>query len=251
MLCPDTSQGEKMARRGDTTREWLTVLDALEVRLRSGTVKAGDLLPSARALASSLKVRRSSVWEALSVLEVLSLISIPSRSNFGPAGIIVASPSGGMGALMRLQVAAQGFRLKDIVTTRLLLEGAVAKDLAERHDSVDLTALTGLIEAMDDPTLGPTEYVALNGKFHLALAEVSGNKIVSAVMVGLRNSIETVTLEGTDTVANWATIAGRLQDEHRELLRTIVTGDGALAAEQMRKHISDYYTETHVISELP
>jgi len=223
----------------------MTVLEGLEAVLLASGLKAGDRLPSERSLASTLKVHRSSVDEALRVLEVLSLVSTKTRS-LGSAGILMASPSGGMGALMRLQVAAQGFRVNDIVRTRLLLEGAVAKNLAESNDTIDLSHLNDLLVAMDDPRLSPTEYIILNGRFHLAMAEVSGNKIVTAVMSGLRHSIETATYEGADDIADWPATATRLQREHRDLLRIISEGDGPEAARKIQAHISGYYDETHL-----
>ncbi len=237
-----------MARRDDTTREWLIVLDALEARLLAGSIRAGDRIPSERSLASSLNVSRSSVREALRVLEALGLISTSSGTRMGSAGIIVASPAGGMGALMRLQVAAQGFRLADIVRTRLLLEGAVAKNLAELSETgaIDLSPLNALIKEMDDPHLSPTEFIALNGRLHLALAEASGNRVVTAVMSGLRHSIETATYKGADDVADWPSTVARLQREHRELLEIIATGDGPAAANKIRTHITGYYDESHI-----
>jgi len=223
----------------------MTVLEGLEAVLLAGGLKAGDRLPSERSLASSLRVHRSSVRDALRVLEVLSLVSTKTRS-LGSAGILMASPSSGMGALMRLQVAAQGFRVNDILRTRLLLEGSVAKNLAESNDTIDLSHLNGLLEEMDDPRLSRTEFIALNGELHLALAEASGNKIVTAVMSGLRHSIETATYEGADDVADWSATVARLQREHRDLLHVISEGDGPEAARKIQTHISGYYDETHL-----
>jgi len=151
-----------------------------------------------------------------------------------------------MGALMRLQVAAQGFRVNDIIRTRLLLEGAVAKNLAESSDTIDLSHLNDVLTTMDDPRLSPAEFIALNGKFHLAFAEASGNKIVTAVMSGLRHSIEMATYEGADDVADWSATAARLQREHRDLLRIISEGDGPEAEHKIQAHISGYYDETHL-----
>ncbi|MEO7124101.1 MAG: FCD domain-containing protein [Lacisediminihabitans sp.] len=240
-----------MSERNDSTREWKRVLDALEVRLLEGNVNTGDRLPSERTIASRLKVRRESVREALRVLEILSLVSTRPGTRMGSAGILVATPSGGMGALMRLQVAAQGFRVSDVVGTRLLLESAVVMDLADRIDIVDFASLTELLVLMDEPKHSPPEYIALNAKFHMALAEASGNKIVTAVMAGLRHSIEAATHAGADAASDWPATVARLQKEHRDLLDFIAAGDGPSAAALIKRHISSYYDETHVLSSEP
>lgn len=232
----------------DNTRMWREVLDSIENDLLSGKLQPGDHLPPERVLASELKVRRSSVREALRVLEVLGLVRVHTDSGLQSGAIIVASPSGGMGALMRLQVAAQGFRVNDIVRTRLLLEASVVTDLAEKSDTVDLGSLTQLLDAMEDPQLTQTEFLALNAQFHLALADASGNQVVTAVMAGLRKSLEADVFEGAESLIDWATTADRLRKEHREIILAIIAGDGPLVATQIQEHISGYYSETHLSS---
>ncbi|UFS58540.1 FadR/GntR family transcriptional regulator [Subtercola endophyticus] len=113
------------------TRAWEDVLAHIERELLAGTLLPGDHLPSERTLATELGVGRSSVREALRVLEVLGLLRTQTGSGPESGAIIIARPSGGMSSLIRLQVAAQGFRVDDVVSTRLILETAIAAQLAE------------------------------------------------------------------------------------------------------------------------
>ncbi|WP_432432547.1 FadR/GntR family transcriptional regulator [Cryobacterium breve] len=115
----------------DERRAWELVLESIERDLLSGRLRPGDRLAPERALAASLGVGRSSVREALRVLEVLGLIRTATGSGPTSGAIIVALPGGGMSALMRLQVAAQGFPVADVVKTRLVLEAAVVTELAD------------------------------------------------------------------------------------------------------------------------
>src|SRR5918994_1482837 len=103
---------------------------------------------AATELAARLGVGRSSVREALRVLEVLGLVRTGTGSGPTSGAIIIATPRGGMSALLRLQVAAQGFPLADVVATRLLLEMAVAADVAGAADP-DLAAAREVLDAMD------------------------------------------------------------------------------------------------------
>ena len=57
-----------------TTRAWQLVLEKIEIDLLDGRLRPGDRLAPERELASSLGVGRSSVREALRVLEVMGLI---------------------------------------------------------------------------------------------------------------------------------------------------------------------------------
>jgi GntR family transcriptional repressor for pyruvate dehydrogenase complex len=237
-------------------RAWMTVLDHIESDLLDGTLAPGDHLPSERQLASNLGVGRSSVREALRVLEVLGLVRTQVGSGPGAGAIIIATPGGGMSALMRLQVAASGFPVTDVVKTRLILEGAVVDELATRADgdlsggaplaADNLRSATQLLDAMDESGLTPGEFLALDQQFHLALAEATGNEVVAAMMAGLRSSIEGYVTAGSEAIDNWRGTAARLRREHRGIVAAISAGDALDARARIHNHISGYYAETHL-----
>ncbi|MGH3705079.1 MAG: FadR/GntR family transcriptional regulator [Agromyces sp.] len=246
------------AETSDTPRAWRTVLEHIETQLLEGALRPGDRLPGERALSAELGVGRSSVREALRVLEVLGLIRTAAGSGPTSGAIIIATPGGGMSALMRLQVAASGFPVADIVRTRLILETSVAGDLAEAtaatratgpdpgHPAPDLAPAELLLDAMDSPDLAPTEFLALDAAFHLALAEASGNQVITATMAGLRSGIEGYALEGVATIADWHATSARLRSEHRGIVEAIRRADAASARTRTHDHISGYYAETFV-----
>ncbi|BDZ54523.1 hypothetical protein GCM10025870_15960 [Agromyces marinus] len=153
-----------------------------------------------------------------------------------------------MSALMRLQVAASGFPVNDIVATRLLLESHVAAGLAaasagDAASAPDLAAAERLLDAMDAPGLDPAEFLALDAAFHLALAEASGNQVVTATMAGLRSGIEGYALAGQARIADWTATSARLRAEHRGVLAAIRAADAAAARDRIHDHISGYYAE--------
>ena len=150
-------------------RAWQVVLGRIESDLASGALKPGDHLAPERALAAELGVGRSSVREAVRVLEVLGLLRTQTGSGPTSGAVITAAPSDGMSVLMRLQVAAQGFPVTDVVRTRLLLETAVIGELA-LAEIPDLTEADALLDAMDDDAHSSAEFLALDAQFHLALA---------------------------------------------------------------------------------
>lgn len=235
----------------DSRRAWEVVLETIERDLLSGRLGPGDHLPPERALATELEVGRSSVREAIRVLEVLGLVRTATGSGPGAGAIIVATPSGGMSALMRLQVAAQGFPVGDIVRSRLLLETAIVADLAKRAASVDLARAAQLLDAMDSPRLTPAEFLALDARFHVALAEASENQVVTAMMAGLRNSIESYVLAAVPGLPDWTATAERLRTEHRGIVTAISTADAALASTRIHDHISGYYAESRIPATQP
>jgi DNA-binding FadR family transcriptional regulator len=235
----------------DETRAWQTVLRSVEADLLAGVLTPGDRLPGERALAAELGVGRSSVREALRVLEVLGLVRTATGSGPSAGAIIVSTPRGGMSALLRLQVAASGFAVADIVDTRLVLETSVAATLARRtaaENTVDLAESAALLDAMDDATLSPEQFLALDARFHASLAEAAGNQVVVATMAGLRDSIESYVVAGAPTLPSWPDAVARLRSEHRDVLASIRSGDPDRARATVHDHIAGYYAETGLAS---
>ena len=224
------------------TRAWQLVLERIETDLLDGRLRPGDRLPPERELATTLGVGRSSVREALRVLEVMGLIRTGTGSGPSSGAIIIATPRGGMSALLRLQVAAQGFPLDDVVRTRLVLESAVVETLAS-DAARDTSSARAVADAMDAGDLTPAEFLALDAQLHLALAEASGNVVIAAMMAGLRTAIESYVQAGAERISEWDAAAARLRSEHRAIIDAIDAGDAGTAASLLHDHITGYYAE--------
>ncbi|MDY0910750.1 FadR/GntR family transcriptional regulator [Microbacterium sp. CFBP9034] len=223
-------------------RAWQLVLERIETDLLDGRLRPGDRLPPERELASTLGVGRSSVREALRVLEVMGLIRTGTGSGPTSGAIIIATPRGGMSALLRLQVAAQGFPLDDVVRTRLVLESAVIDALASDPDR-DTGDARSVVDAMDAADLTPAEFLSLDAQLHLALAEASGNVVIAAMMAGLRTAIESYVQAGAEGIADWDAAAARLRREHRSILDAVDAGDAERARTLIHDHITGYYAQ--------
>lgn len=231
-----------MPEEQQPARAWRLVLEHIERDLLDGRLGPGDRLASERDLSSELGVGRSSVREAFRVLEVMGLIRTATGSGPQSGAIVIATPTGGMSALLRLQVAAQGFPLADVVQTRLVLEDAVVGAMAA-SDERDTARAHELLAAMDAADLTPAEFLALDAQLHLSLAEGSGNTVIAAMMAGLRSSIESYVQGGVAAIPDWEAMAARLRAEHHELVSAIDTGDAELARSLVRAHITGYYTQ--------
>lgn len=224
------------------SRAWRIVLEHIERDLLDARLGPGDRLPSERDLAADLGVGRSSVREALRVLEVMGLIRTATGSGPQSGAIVIATPTGGLSALLRLQVAAQGFPLHDVVQTRLVLEAAVVTALADAADR-DTTEAHRMLDAMDLDELTPQEFLALDAQLHLALAESSGNTVIAAMMAGLRSSIESYVQSGVAAIGEWVEMADSLRAQHRAIVEAIDAGDADAARTLMHRHITGYYTQ--------
>lgn len=223
-----------------TVRAWRLVLDRIESDLLDGTLQPGDRLPPERELATTLGVGRSSVREALRVLEVMGLIRTATGSGPMAGAIIVGTPTGGMSALLRLQMAAQHFAIEDVVHTRVALESGVVAALAADPDRA-LGDVHRLLEVMDREALSAADFVALDAQLHLALAEACGNEVTVTMMGGLRDAIEGYVIAGTSRVPDWESESRRLRHEHHAIVDTVEGGDADAARSLIAAHILGYY----------
>lgn len=223
-------------------RAWQLVFEKIERDLIDRRLEPGDRVASERDLADQLGVGRSSVREALRVLEVLGLLRTATGSGPTAGAVIVSTPAAAVETLLRLQVAACGFRVDDVVKTRLLLESGVVATLAAERRGVGQAAMQAL-DAMDATDLDVTEFLALDAQFHLALAEASGNAIVATVMNGLRTSIESYVRVGALLIPDWNDTRARLREEHHSIAAAIIAGDADLARELVSAHIAGYYRQ--------
>jgi DNA-binding FadR family transcriptional regulator len=170
----------------------------------------------------------------------MGLIRTGTGSGPTSGAIIIATPRGGMSALLRLQVAAQGFPLDDVVATRLVLESAVVEALAADPDRGTAEA-RAVLEAMESADLTPAEFLSLDAQLHLALAEASGNVVIASTMAGLRTAIESYVQAGAERITDWDATASRLRQEHRAILDAVDAGEVDRARTLVRAHITGYY----------
>lgn len=223
-------------------RAWRVVLEKIEADLLEGRLGPGDRLQPERELATTLGVGRSSVREALRVLEVMGLIRTATGSGPTAGAIVTATPHGGLAQFLRLQVAAQGFPIPDVYETRLLLEEWAVAHLAAESEP-DLAPARATLEAMEADGLTAEEFLALDTQFHLRLTDAAGNIVVAATMAGLRTTIESYIRAGAERIPDWEATSARLRHEHAEVVRAIEAGDAEQARATLRAHITGYYAD--------
>src|SRR5438132_592771 len=117
------------------------VLNWIEKQLSDGNLVLGGRLPAERSLAEQLGVSRTSVREAIRILEAMGVVRAGVGSGKDAGTFVIADPTAALGSALRLHVATQHLPVADIVETRVLLEswaaahaspGAPALDEAER-----------------------------------------------------------------------------------------------------------------------
>ncbi|WP_066290199.1 FadR/GntR family transcriptional regulator [Arthrobacter sp. B6] len=220
------------------------VLQWIEGQLSEGKLAVGGRLPAERTLAEQLQVSRTSVREAIRILEAMGVVRAGVGSGPEAGTVVISDPTAALGSALRLHVATQHLPVSDIVQTRVLLESWAASHA--RPDSPELSGAARLLEEMDADGVAVDDFLALDVRFHLALADAAGNTVVSAMMGSLRESITGYASRLTGNLPDWDATASRLRAEHHDILDAIRNDDGERAAKLVAAHIEGYYREAGV-----
>lgn len=227
---------------------YTVVLDWLEEQLRRGKIRVGDKLPAERTLADNFTISRASVREAIRIIDAMGLVRSATGSGPQAGATVVSEPSAALGWALRMHLATKSLPVKDVVTTRLMLETQAALDAAsdENEDHADrdgiLERAHALLDDMDDPEVSNDDFHALDAQFHLLLTSLAGNVVLETIMVSMREATIGYVQETVATLEDWPHIRARLQTQHRQILEAVCNRDGARAASLLREHITWFYT---------
>src|SRR5919107_5766198 len=123
------------------------VLSWIENELSGGRLTVGGRLPAERTLAEQLGVSRTSVREAIRVLEAMGVVRAGVGSGPDAGTVVISDPTAALGSALRLHVATQHLPVADIVETRVLLESWAVSHA--KPDSPELAGASRLLEKMD------------------------------------------------------------------------------------------------------
>jgi GntR family transcriptional regulator, transcriptional repressor for pyruvate dehydrogenase complex len=208
------------------------VVHRLEQKISRGELKAGTVLPSQRALAAELGVSRSSLREALSVMETLGLVS---SQGDGRARVIDASNSAAQDRTAIRWRYTGRYTERDVYELRLLLETRAARLAAEKVSAQTLARLAACQAAMKD-SIRQTDLLgaALNDfEFHDIIIVLSGNRLFKEIHDMNREAIlETQKLPLSRHNRLWEPV-----EEHERILEALEQRDRDGAGYLMQRHI--------------
>lgn len=200
----------------------------LEQLLQDGVWRPGDQLPGERDLASRFGVSRSSVREALRILELHGWVEIRQGD-----GTRVASPSESFGRRLRSRLHQEDFIL-ELFEVRRILEPAVAALAAERSHSQGVARLEELLAQQQAAKGDLYRFVELDMVFHKTLADMSRNAVLSEIVGLLEVELRQIRLVSTaKRYRPQVTLS-----EHLRILEAIRASDPEAARQAMLAHLS-------------
>ncbi|MDP4501547.1 FadR/GntR family transcriptional regulator [Nonomuraea turcica] len=216
------------------TRTFEDVLAQIERRIAEDGLTAGDRLPAERQLAEQLGVSRSSVREAMRVLETLGVVS--SQVGRGPdaGAVLISRPDSALTDLLRLHLGLASLELREVIDTRHMIEQWAASRAAAAR--ADTSALAAALSGMDEARTAE-EFVEHDTAFHCAIADASGNRLIAAIMRSLRDSMRRYAVEAVERLGDTSI----LRADHVRILEAIGRGEADEAARAVSEHLAHAY----------
>ena len=180
------------SRHGPTPRGIKTheaISDALRRQIVLGRFKVGDRLPTEEDLTEQFEVARTTLREALRVLESQGLIEIRRGRNGGP--VVTEPPSGATAESMALLLQMKSTTIGEIDQVRHLIESQIVRDLTRTRNRDDIATLRSIIDDAQEATKAEdhdafAEHVRL---FNMALMSRNKNRALIATAQVLREMI--------------------------------------------------------------
>jgi DNA-binding FadR family transcriptional regulator len=196
-------------------------------------LQAGTRLPNERDMLEATGVGRTTLREAMRLLESRGLISIRAGRSGGP---VVRRPQAAdlaesLGVMLRYENAS----LSEVIDARCALEPAVARIAAGRVTPAQLGELEANLDRTAAARSDHRAFFAESQAFHSVLALAADNVVLRIFVETIQSIIDNTTSTIRYSDARRETIL----DDHRNILAALSSGEPDAAAKAMAGHLSE------------
>jgi GntR family transcriptional repressor for pyruvate dehydrogenase complex len=211
------------------------IIEQIGAAIRQGVLKPGDKMPTESTLMTQHGVSRTVVREAISHLQASGLV----QTRHGIGTFVLDRPQAGLGL-----DAENILTLRDVLAIlelRIGVETETAGLAAARRSEEQVGELAGALAEMQQAMADGRSAVEADKRFHLLIAQATGNRYFVDILAQLGNAIiprarlNTPVLE-QDKPADFL---GRVSREHDDIFRAIERRDPEAARAAMRTHLSN------------
>ncbi len=208
-----------MFHEASQNRMFQDVVNQIQDAILDGRLKAGDVLPAERELKQMFHTSRGTLREALRVLEERGLIEI--RLGVRGGSRVRAIGSDQTSETLALMVRSRKVSLKHLAEFREGMEGNVASLATQRAAAADLDRLAAIVDEAGRYMQAADRdgFIETDKRFHLALAEITGNPVYIFVFRSIHDNIHRyydrfLSMDGRELIQNYQDL--------RDILRAVV-----------------------------
>ncbi|TVT25387.1 FadR family transcriptional regulator [Amycolatopsis acidiphila] len=209
--------------------------DDLRERILEGDFEEGTALPTERELVAQTQMSRTTVREALRILEVQGLVRI--KAGRGGGAFVQRPGKDSVASSVNLLIRGQQVRLAALLETREAIEPYCAKLAARNRTDADLARLDAANEAIADGEGSLADFLQANVDWHVAVATASHNELLTGLMTALSTAIYAATENEAfvDDEVRRTTVRA-----HRSITAAIKGQDPDGAVRRMTRHVHSY-----------
>ncbi len=213
------------------TRVYEQVAARIQRLILEGELRPGDRLPTERELAERFGVSRTSVRDAIRMLELMGLVE-PRQGE----GTVVRdlSPDAIVTPLASLLVRSRDL-LADLLDVRKMIEPHLAARAAVHATEEEVARLGAILERQRAKVAQGELAVEEDSEFHYTIATASRNRVILRILDVLMDLLKTSRERSLQ-------VPGRLQrslEGHARILEAIRRRDPAAAEAAMRRHLEE------------
>ncbi len=194
----------------------------------------GDVLPTEHDMTEHYRTGRSSVREALRLLELEGVVAFRHGPRSGP--ILVEPNAGHLADTLAMLMQLSNSPFRSVVEVRSAVEPMIARLAAARLDDGALAALRANVGLMRGPSFADGSFWENDKRFHRLVATASGNPLLALVVDSLLGIMDGAAV-GTGYPENRRQ---EILDAHIAILDALEGRDPAAASERMLEHIRGY-----------
>lgn len=213
------------------TKVYAEVASQIHRLIAQGRLEPGDRLPPERELAEMFGVSRTSVRDAIRVLEMRGLV----EPRHGEGTVVKQIPIDAIVGPLADALAASKDLTADLFDMRRMLEPPLARVAALRATDEDITAMENILARQAERVRAGGIAIEEDNAFHYRIATAAKNQVVLTLMdvvMDLLRESRARSLQGP----------GRAEmslEGHRRILSAIRDRAPDAAAESMRLHIEE------------
>lgn len=205
----------------------------LRDKIVAGELPIGAALPSEHAMADLLCVNRSTVREAIRLLEENGIIA---RKPGGKKLFVTAPAPEDLSSRMTTAMVLHGITIEELCDAMLALEPPTTEAAARLATEPQIAALEANLEETRRRSGDRAAVVELDVAFHDLVAEAGGNR---AILLS-RRPLGALFYPAFDKVLGRAPSVERLIAAHTSIVEAIKARKPDEAGNWMRKHIEDF-----------
>ncbi len=209
------------------------VAEGIAATIKDSGLVPGDDLPSEAELCERAGVSRVVVRGALAQLAGAGLIKI---SN-GRRAQVMSLDANVLTASLNQGLATAQFSVLQALEVRNGIEASTAALAAQNRSDADCIRLSTLCDKMQEAMDTADTFAELDYRFHLAVAEATGNPLYAYIVQSLREVIKSSVSAGR-LAQPTPQDQHRILADHRRIQQAIVDADAAAASSAMQDHFS-------------